>query len=646
MQFFKAIPPGLWVIKWIDRFYLGRGEAESPFVHVALQKLPFDDISIATRLSRDDTAYALGKRPGAGPQDPPEYWTERVLAGYLPLLRIGDITRGGAIVGKLRSARATVTVNDADEVKTLRVGDVVPHPKDWSAGVYRLLNRFDFHLGGIPDIYKSECLVIRQQDTDFIIPKMVIFQTFYGFHTNLINALCGGYWRLNAHKVISFDNFESGLRTEIDESSGAWKIVLQPGIRPDLAPAIALLWFDPFARAAVDSLYTSALAQNSGVRSGDTQSWFTNAVIPHRMDKARPFQMDLLGFPLRPFMPSAAGNEPKKFLVHSIVRSSWSLPDQEIFLEMANSNAKGEKQSPTSEPRPYGGKRPVEANPDAIATSDEDPDAGSAVNMAFSSTFEFINKPEVRKQAKASSKIYPGVTSAVQEEADSIISSGNSVHGEGRPSIAQAEQRVRKPSQLFHHLVEALNELANNGAIDSFEAVAPPGDAGLLIVRNGLSCWSLLRPSDREARRVPKTGWEVIHDSQTIAGMEVPRRYARCLLILRIVLNGRALNLFEIEPRPGEGNYCMYAFEQGEELMPWYIEHVIAELRAQEGRLTESALARVFQSLTNNPVKALKHAFRYPPGKNQENSDPIGLKVHCLAGALERALAPLEKSLP
>lgn len=638
MLFFKELPPGLWVIKWIDRFYLGRGEAESPFVHVALQQLPSDDLSAVTRLGQEDVAYLLGRRPGASSQAPTQFRTERVLAGYLPLLRIGDIARDGAIVGRLPCVQASVTLNNSTEAKSWLVSEELPSPKDWSAGVYRLLNRFDFHLAGIPDIHKAGCLVVRKNNVDFIFPKMVIFQTFFGFHTRMVNALCGGPWRLTAKNVISFDDYESGISTGIDEETGAWRIVLEMGIRSDLAPALALLWFDSFARAETDALYTDALAQNAGVRSGDSRSWFTHANIPHRVDH-RPFRMDVMGFPLRSFIPSAPDGGVKKFLVTSIVRSSWSLPDQVILWELANSNAKGAEQSQTTERKPFGGKRPVEADPDAIATSDEDPDAGSSVNLAYAGAFEFIETPKTRQQVKSKSKTYPEGGTASADGPDSIISSGNPVHGDGRPAKGEAEQRMRKPSKLFLHLLAALDELVRQGSINSFEPVPPPGDAGLLIVRNGIPCWSLLRPGDRKSHKVPKTGWEVIHDSHIVNGVDVPRRYARCMLVMRVVVKGRPVILMEIEPRPGESSFCIYAFEQDQELVSWYVEHVMSEIRAQMGRLSASSLARVFEPLTVNPVRALKHAYEYPPGASKDRAEAVGVDANALGGAIERLLA-------
>lgn len=639
MLFFKELPPGLWVIKWIDRFYLGRGEAESPFVHVALQQLPSDDLSAITRLGQEDVAYLLGRRPGASSQIPTLFRNERVLAGYLPLLRIGDIARDGAIVGRLSSVRASVTLSSSSEAKSRLVSDELPSPKDWSAGVYRLLNRFDFHLGGIPDIHKAECLVVRQNNLDYIFPKMVIFQTFYGFHTRMVNALCGGPWRLTAKSVISFDHYESGISTALDEESGAWRIVLGMGVKSDLAPALALLWFDAFARAETDALYTDALAQNAGVRSGDSRSWFTRANIPHRFDH-RPFRMDVMGFPLRAFMPSAPDGGVKKFLVTSIVRSSWSLPDQVILWELANSNAKGAEQSETTARKPFGGsRRPVEADPDAVATSDQDPDAGSSVNLAYPSAFEFIEKPKTRQQVKAKSKTYPEGGAVTVDGPDSIISSGNPVHGDGRPARGDAEQRVRKPSKLFLHLLAALEELVRLGTVQSFEPVPPPGEAGLLIVRNGIPCWCLLRPGDRKSNRVPKTGWEVIHDSLIVNGVDVPRRYARCMLIMRVVVRDRPVILMEIEPRPGESSFCIYAFEQDQELVSWYVEHVMSEIRVQLGRLSAGSLARVFEPLTVNPVCALKHSYVYSPGAPKDRAEAVGVDAGALGAAIERLLA-------
>lgn len=636
MHVFKSLPPGLWVTKWIDRFYLGRGEAESPFVHVALQKLPFDDLSIAAHLSKEEVAYTLGRRPGSA-SEPTMFHTERVLAGYLPLLKIGNLAQNTAVVGGLPLERASLTLTNARDTQHVKVSEEWDAPKDWSVGKYRLLNRFDFHLDGIEDIKEARCLVIRKNNTDFIIPKMVIFQTFYGLNSRVINALCGGPWPMTAKQVISFDHYESGIRTAIDEETGAWKIVLQTGLRSDQAPALALLWFDEFARAQADALFTDGLMQNRALRGGDGRSWFASANIPHRIGP-QSFQMDVVGYALRPFFPSAASSETRKFLVTAITRSSWSLPDQLIETEIANSNALGAQQLPTREPKPFGGgKRPVEADPDALLTSDEDPDAGSSTNIVSTSTFEFINKPKTRQQVKDTNKTYPPSAPSSADDPDSIISAGNSVHGKERPSKGEAELRVRKPSKQLQHLVEALHELVLSGAIASFEPVTPPGDTGLLIVRNGLPCWSFLKPGDRLDRRVPKVGWEVIHDSQVVNGIELPRRYARCLLIMKVNLAERAIVLFEVEPRPGESPFCIYAFEQDQELVPWYVENVIFELREQQGRLSSSSLERVFEPLTANVVKALKHFYAYA-ADDIKKLEPTGILAGRLGTALTRVL--------
>lgn len=640
MHFFKNLPPGLWIIKWIDRFYLGRQDAESPFVHVALQKLAIDDLSIASSLSKEDISYVLGRRPGAATSAPSVFHTERVLAGYLPLLRIGNIAQGSSIVGRLPLAQKSLRLTSASDIEHVKVSEEWTAPKDWSVGPYRLLNRFDFHLDGIEDIKAARCVVVRQNDMDFIIPKMVIFQAFYGIHSRVINALCGGPWPMTAKQIICFDHFKSGIRTAIDQETGAWKIVLQTGMRSDQAPALALLWFDQFARTQAESMFTDGLLQNRMFRGGDGRSWFASANIPHRLGP-RPFQMDVVGYQLRPFSPYAPTTEPRKFLVTEISRSTWSLPEQRIEVEIANSNAEGVHQVATQEPKPFGrGRPPVEADPDAVATSDEDPDTASSTNLVSTSTFEFINQPKTKPQVKDTNKCYPASLPAFADEPDSVISAGNSVYGAERPSKAAAEQRVRQPSKQLEYLVEALNELVLSGEIESLEPLVPPGETGLLIMRNGMPCWSFLTPRDRRVGAVPKAGWEVIHDSKEINGLVLPRRYARCLLILKVAINGRTIILFEVEPRPTEASFCIYAFEQDQELVSWYVEQVIAEIREREGRLNSRSLAQVFEPLTGSTVKALKHFYMYADAAKTE---PIGIRAGLLGAALKRTLTHAPK---
>lgn len=640
------LPAGLWLVKWIDRFRLGH-DAESPKVDFALQKLPFADISAADSLSSQEVAELLGTKPrAAGTPEVAslEILLKPLLAAYIPSINVGDIFEGSKLVGRLPQMYRRVVLDGHSAVADLRIGTVIDAPSDWTAPNFRVLNRFEYQLGGIPGVEQSRCLVFRQNGTEYILPKLAIFRAFYCLSSSLINALCSGPWSQTAKEVISFKRYESGIATTRSEESGSWKIVLQDGTLSPMVHALALLWFDEHGRKQAESLHTDSLSQTSVQRGGDGR-WYASANIPHRFEPL-PFHMGLQGFSLRPFRPSRRKDTFERFLVTAITGSSWSMPDQMVEFELDGSNAQGEEQHPSEDERPYGqGKSSVEGDPGAIGTSISDPNPKDATNIFMGNSFEYFDEPKVQRQIKQSSKTYPPSSQAQGDGEASLVSGGAGGTTGASPAPANTVQRVRASSQQFDFLVRALEELKGAGVVSAFDTISTT-EAGLWIDRNGLVCWSLLRARHRKNGLIPKRGWEVVHEreaGQSTAGMESQpaSRHARCLLVLHVQLHSRNIVLLEIEPRAQESAYCLIAFEQDSALLPSSVAPVLDAIREHEGRLRDANLAYAFATMTSNKVVIIRHCYTYSDHEDKTLKVATGLRSDILGKSL---LAVLQSS--
>ncbi|MDR6521638.1 hypothetical protein J2789_004325 [Variovorax paradoxus] len=652
MQLFEdELPPGLWLIKWIDRFQFGHN-AEAAKVGVSLQKLPTDKVDQLDELSEDDIKVLLGTAPrwastsAAGQEQQQAFVGRLLLAAYLPQLQVGDVIEATRCVGRLRFKERTVEL-DFNTVQDARsIGDEREKPADWTVNApYRVLNGFEYRIaGGIAEVFKSRCVIFRHGDTEYILPRMVIFKAFYGMDSRIISALCSGDWPTQVQKLLSFRTYVSGIFTDKDPTTGPWHIVLQPHVDERLAAPLALLWCDAQGRKHATSLHTDSLAQNQQRRGSEGRHWFASAQIPHRLGPA-PFKMTVQGYELRPRNLSRP-EKPKRFMVSAIVASSWSLPDQVILVERHSSNAVGEEKLPVNEDRSYGsGRPPVEGDPDALATSIEDPDANESLNIFQGRGFGFLNEPKVEVQKKTISQQFAKGQQLMPGGASSLVSGGAPTHATVAPAPAEIRQLVRQSALQFEFLIRALEALRAAGRIDFFEPIEP-AQADLALPSNGLRCWSLLKQRDRQKGRVPKKGWEVVKEDapprwEAQSGGKRAPRHARAVLILRVQIRNRRLVLFEIEPRPKGSGFLLFAFEEHTPIDRFNVELVLGHIRDREGIIPEADLSLVFSPITLAQVARIRHYYQYAsvdPAHPKRPTPAIGLNTESLWTALRGVL--------
>ena len=619
--------------------------------------LPVPRVDAIARLSAREISEILGTKPGEA-RNPSQFIGRTLLAGYLPAFQIGDVLEDGKKVASLPWERRSIRISNATSLKDLCVNDAIERPGGWTVNTpFRVLNKFEFQLGGIGDVQQSRCLIFRHNGVEYVLPKMVIFKTFYARHTRLINALCNGPWALTAQKVISFAQYESGIRTGIDPTTGDWLIVLQTGLPESLAHTLALLWFDSFGRGKADALFSQSLVQTMESRGGNGNRWFVNADIPHRFDR-HPLDLGVQGFRLRAITPSRPNADPERFLITVISSSSWSLPNQQIRNEVHNSNVPGKDEREQGGERGYqGGKLPVTGDPNSIATSISDPDAGESTNMFESDTFEYTNLPLLKPQQKLSSVKLPPSGPRQSSGSSPLVSSGNPTYAIVSPAPAVISSELRAGCQQFEFLIRALDELAIAGVVQTFAAIAPSTEDGLAITRNGLPCWSLLKERDRKRGHVPKRKWESIDDeSPSVASADTHgnpptrTRHARSVLVLSIRLGEVDVALLEIEPRPSAHTFRMIAFVQSGPLIPLVVTPALDAIREYEGVFKDNELDAAFATMTSNPVTAMKHSYTYADINDAaanivDFTTPVGLRAEHLGRALKAVAQPGDRPL-
>jgi hypothetical protein len=660
MLLFEGLPPGLWVIKWIDRFHFQHHDSESAAVDVALQLLPFEEPRNVNRLKAAQVAEVLANRhPRSRGLEKEATATIRriLLAGFLPLVRTGDVYEMGRRVARLPADKYEVILTNRTAFSEHKFGERIdlekaaacglPRlPPEWPPGApYKVLNHFEYPAAEEMKWAKdSRCLLFQYGDVEYILPRMVIFQAFYSGDSRLINALCNGHWAERAKEVISFSKYKSGIETVIDSETGDWKIVLAPGLDKSLAPILALLWFDEYARAQTNSLHTDSMLQNGRAGGPEGRGWFASANIPHRFEP-EPFRMKVEGYCLRKSL-MAQDKGVDRVLITSILASSWSLPDQAVQWEWHNSSEQGEESGLDGGDKGYrGGKPAVEGDPNATGSPNSDPNADRPTNVVQNTSFEYLRPPTLTKQVKRSSQTFPpGSPTKPERDPAADVSAGNPTFGDRVPAPSSIQTPIRAGSQQFDFLVKALGELKAASLIESYEPVAPEQSSGLAMTRNGLPCWSLLKPVSAEKRnkerRIPKRGWEIVRDDITATPGEKRSkfRHARCVLMLRIRVRSRAIILLEIEPRPNASAFCMFTFEDsGTQLGEGHVSMVLKAIRDHEGVFTNDTLQRAFAPLASSAVKALRHAYTYSVQKadNGKEVDTVsGLRADILLKGL------------
>lgn len=604
---FEELPDddALRVIKWFDGFVLPHSGTRSASVNVLFQRLNFKDMSAIDRLDEAEIRGIVGRTDNATGQDHHSYHPYHLLAGYIPHLRIGDIFRGRVRVGQLPASRRRIDLPDEAQLTEAAIGDTLAPPTGWKDGLpYRLMAArqyaLPFHL-----FKQSRCLYFLDASgtTEYIIPRPVIFQTFYASHTLLANAFTSGAWASTARSLISESDFQSGLKTQVNPETGSWDLILTPHVPPeDLAYMLALFWFDPHARGCAENVY-AAMLKDAGRHGG--QAWFASAKVPIRQNGSA-VPISIRGFSLSPRMPfgRSGSTVPRHtFMVTSITSFPWPAWAPAVRWEKTNSAAKGETQTRQSCTRPYANTRSSHPASGVNATSAVDGSARSPGLEAIEDKILIIGTPPLEKIAKQQSIHYEGgrVTHPNDEETSRVSSGNPSYRGDAQQPIRHRTV-IRDSIASFAGLLDAMDALEKQDDTPlAGYSVIQPEDPSQLARTIGESCWNFLSVEQRQSGEWPRTGWRMVG--------ERGRRVPRTALILRITLRDAEGYWIEIEPRTsGEGMYSPLLLGLRGNLQE-ALRKLLEKIVEQSGHHLQAPLAKVLAVYGGSRVRCFRHRY-------------------------------------
>lgn len=594
----------LWFIKWIDEFRLPHGLTRSASVKVILQRLPFSNPREINKVGFNDLEKILGKRKID--DEPVLAVPIPVLAGQLPLLSIGSIYLNQERIGELPSKRLKLEFHDSmqDEDEIPLGQPVDPFPTWKSQKPCLIVNDWEYY--GISNVMpKSRCLVVTRRNRKYVIPQTTIFKAFYAFHTETVKAFCHGPWSERLKDVICLSDLESGLKTEVDQETGRWNIVLQTLIGMEHAPIMALLYFDAYARVCAESIYSRSLQDRVGHA---TAPWYASAQIPFASQKEG-FLLDLKGFPLRSWKykdEDGQDAELSKFLVTEIVGSSWPNYVPEIGWEKFNSGEGSANPTKVEGNAPYRNQKQTPNNGQKIAViSSQDAHVESAVIHMAVSEFGWLNQPRTTKLEKSSSKRYSNQPPKETKDDSDKASTGDHNYAEGSASKGEAENRVRPPDKRFEDLINSLMALIDDKdqIIQDIKVLQPPY-AGKIISRNNLPCWSFTSEECRHGLGRDRKGWRYL---DYVA--DDPRKHLyRSALVLIISRNAQTHYWIEIECRPTEAGYCSVLLSNVSSDPYDTILNALEVVVEKKGRNLDHAIAYAFKS-EGISAEAYRHGF-------------------------------------
>lgn len=540
------------LVKWVDKFTLPHLTTRSTSVTVRLQRLPFQRHSDLNRLTRESAAALLPlDRTDAGQA---QYTSVAVHAGLLPHLAIGRVYQGQRLVGELPTRQATlITLADAElSCHEIRIGEELPAPAGWTYPYKQLLSR---EFGGIQTEFgASRCLVfVDASGIEYVIPRALIFQRFYAIQRELANAFTSGPWAQTRHRIVYEGRLRSGLETRIDPATGAWHVILQTHVDNDFARLAALLYFDDYAAARAESIYTGMLSDR---RANLHAPWFASAQIPFRAE-AKPLRLQVKGFILPPRLGRREGGgkpvvHKQSFLVTSILGSSWPSYTPPIKAGRLNSGDKGKEQLPAQGDRPYANHlRARPAGSELVTTSPTDASAAQGDAVTLEDTFSWLDGEEPGKLTKDRSQLYSDSDLHPVPPPPDAASGGERTHQGGNAAPAHHKVLVRDPVNRFRYLLDAFELFHSAGDLQRY-TVFQPAISSQLAQCGGLSCWNFLDDMARRTGRWPSAGWRMLERARGV-GTERTLGKPRCVLVVRIEVGAQLGYWFEIETRTTEG---------------------------------------------------------------------------------------------
>lgn len=532
----------LYFIRWIDRYTKPHKASTSTSVCCFLVPLP-DHIKDPAKATPDQIAKLFGYSD----QTP---FTARVLVGALPSIRIGYVYQDRKRVGMLPCQELSLGdalllgENSGKYGRNIQLDTVIAKDGDFPI---KAVPTSQLHLDHSVR-FRSGVLMAEDSASgiEFLIPRSLIFRTFYARSTYLASVFTMGIWREMVDKVLLLGKHFAGNLTQELEDPRRFHVVMQRGLRKDDATSVALLYFYPYGNAAAEALYAPMLkAQNDAAFGGDF-SWYSNAQIPMDPDLG-PYRGRVMGYYLTPHK----SRRPRKtFLVTSFL--GYSLPRD--FPELGDilvndGNREGELEH-TDGPRPYG-EAPDRGRKRPNGMQDDDGLNSSTNHQAFdepSDTFEWLDPPRRFDLVKDHSTVYTGPRLPGPNTSTAEGSFGDRDGAKNSNSALDARLKSRASEHNFNALLRALKELKTDGTIVDFSQVYPQ-DSTQRVPIGAFICWNFLDELQRAASydRLVRRGWAFLHpEGKRSGGLE-----RGALVVEILLLDGRTAFWIEIQTRHG-----------------------------------------------------------------------------------------------
>lgn len=517
----------LWMVKWIDCVRLAHLSTKTASISILLQKLSIRDPKSVSSIAENELKLILS------PTEDTQYKTVRVLIGDLPEIEIGDVFQSKAKVARLPSKSFMLTLPFAEsscESRSLSDLDPPPYQK-WDRQMpYRVLNNFEYFLDK-KQFHGSNFLIHKSSTTDYIIPKSLIFKTFYAQNRKFALAFTNGNWPTQLETLVCTKELESGLMTGIDETTGAWNIVLQLKVPIELTGLIGIYLFDEYGQTCASSIYSSMLQSRN---NNQNDAWFIDAKIPFTTTPNKPLQLALQGFELRRYAGAEEG-KPVRVLVTRILGCSLP-PLPQLNQAFVINGQQAQDQVKVDAPAPFTNHANIKAaNEKTTLDSNLDSNPSFGTTEIFSSSFSWIDPPEVRKMQKTSSKSYNKLTKQNDDEEKNldIASSGNSTSSNTAHPEADIKVLIRNPDKLFDSLISVLGELKKKDKILNFQIFSPIQKLQSIEI-GGLSCWNFLDEEARSTGRWPLKGWRMKKHAKKADNGSYTLGQPRAALVVRI----------------------------------------------------------------------------------------------------------------
>lgn len=503
----------LYFIRWIDRYTKPHKASTSTSVCCYLIPLP-DDIKDPAKATPDQIAKLFGYSD----QVP---FVARVLVGALPSIRIGYVYRDRKRVGVLPSQELSLgdALSKGEESakygRNIQLDTVISKDRKFPI---KAVPTSQLHLDHSVR-FRSGVLIVEDSTSgiEFLIPRSLIFRTFYARSTYLASVFTTGIWREVIGKVLLLDKEFAGNRTQELEDPRRFHVVMQRGMRKVDAASVALLHFYPYGRAAADALYAPMLkAQNDAAFGGDF-SWYSNAQIPMDSDLG-PYRGRVMGYYLTPHK----SRRPRRtFLVTSFLGLSLPRDFPEMGDILVNDGNRDGDLEQTDGPRPYGGA-PDRGSKRPDRMQDNDGHNASTVHHAFdepSDTFEWLDAPSRFDLVKDHSTVYTGPRVPAPNTSTEEGSFGDRDGAKDSKSALDAGLKNRASERNFTALLEVLEAVKAAGAIADFSPVYPQ-DSTQRVPIGSCICWNFLDELQRAASydRLVRRGWAFLHQEGKRSG--------------------------------------------------------------------------------------------------------------------------------